>query len=130
MLLFLIKKEKDEGMTREEVSLQDYGFSNVAGTSPSVFKEIKQPSDFDFAECFYYFIQRNKLLSQGTDQPQPLKAPDEKHYKVLSRSHLKLTALEAIGKEYIEEYLRHKYLRNFQTTTIRVSYIGLSKCFT
>jgi len=116
-------------MAQEELSLQEFRFSNVVETSQRIFKGNEQPSDFDFAECFYSFVQRNEFSSQSTDQPQPLKVPEENRYEALNRSLLKLASLELIGKEYVEEYLRHQYRRNFQANTIRNSYIGVSNYF-
>ena len=116
-------------MAREELSLQEYRFSTVVNNSERHFSEKDQPSDIDLASCFYAFFQRNKIPSQDIDQPQPLKTPEENRYEALNRSLIKLAALEITGKEYIEEYLRYQYRRNFQANTLRNSCIGLSSFF-
>ena len=115
-------------MAEEELSLQEYSFSNVVNTSEKIFQEKDQPSDNDFASCFYAFVQRNKFSSQDIDQPQHLKTPENKRYEALNKSLLKLSTLDISGKEHIEDYLRHQYRCNFQANTIRGSYTGLS-CF-
>jgi len=117
-------------MILEEMSLQEFGFSSVVETSTKNYQEKAKPPDLDFAACFYSFVHRNKFSSQNIDLPQPLKTPEEHRYKALNRSLLKIATLEIMGKEYIEEYLRHQYRRNFQANTIRNSYIGLSNYFT
>ena len=116
-------------MIREELSFQEFGFSSVVETSTKFYKEKAKPPDHDFAACFYSFIHRNKFSSQDIDLPQPLKTPEEHRYEALSRSLSKIASLGIMGKEYIEEYLRHQYRRNFQANTIRNSYIGLSNYF-
>ena len=120
-------------MIQEELSFQEFRFPSVVETSKSIFEEKAKPPDLDFTACFYSFVQRNNFPSQDFDdieQPQPLKTPEEHRYEALNRSLLKIAALEIIGKQYIEEYLRYQYRRNFQANTIRNSYIGLSSYFT
>ena len=114
-------------MAEEELSLQEFSFSNVVNTSERNLPEKDPPSDIDLASCFYAFFQREHI-QPSIEEPAPLKTPEENRRQALDKSLLKLSHLDFSGKGHIEEYLRYQYRRNFQSNTIRGSYTGLS-CF-
>ena len=108
-------------MTQQELSLEAYRFSRVIDTPEKNFSTRDQPSDVGLAACFYAFFQREHLLPP-TEEPEPVKTPEEHRRQELDNAQLKLSSLDTAGKEHIAAYLRHQYRRNFQANTIKGSY--------
>jgi len=114
-------------MIQEELSIEEYCFPKVINTSEESISPKDQSTDVDLAACFHAFFQCNSFPS-SIEESEPIKTPEEHRRQALDKSLLKLSTLDMSGKECIEEYLRHQYRRNFQASTIRGSYTGLS-CF-
>lgn len=115
-------------MTQEEIFLEEYSFPKVTNTSQEIFPAENKPSDIDLTSCFHVFFQREGFSSLTTDETVTLKTPAEHRRQALDKILLKLSTLDMAGKDSLEEYLRHQYRRNFQASTIRGNYSGLS-CF-
>ena len=115
-------------MTQARLSLEEYSFSRVINTSEENIYPPSQP-DKDGLETYFQTLFQLEPYPLPIELPEPLKTPEENRRQVLDKFLLKLSTLDIVGKEHIEEYLRHQYRRNFQANTIRGSYTGLSYFF-
>jgi site-specific recombinase XerD len=114
-------------MTQEGLSLEEYSFSRVINTSKKNTSPLRQSVEGDL-ETYFQRIFQLEPFPFPIEVPEPLKTPEENRRKMLDHVLSKLSALDAVGQEHLEEYLRYQYRRNFQSNTIRASYSSLS-CF-
>jgi integrase/recombinase XerD len=115
-------------MTREELSLEEYSFSRVINTSEKNVYSPNQQTEDDL-ETYYQTLFQLDPSPLPIELPEQIKTPEENRREVLDKFLMKLSNLDIVCKEHIEEYLRHQYRRNFQANTIRGSYTGLSYFF-
>ena len=114
-------------MTQERLCLEEYSFSTVIDTSEKNFSQRDQPAEINLETYYQNLFQLEPFpFPDPIELPEPLKTPEEHRRQVLDKFLLKLSTLDIVGKEHIEEYLRHQYRRNFQANTIRGSYTALT----
>jgi site-specific recombinase XerD len=117
-----LRKEAD--MTREELSPEEFSFSTINNTS----KESNAPPDpatYLTLETYLDALSRLESFSPGNIEESVKAHPPEPRRQELERVLKKLSAMELVGKEHVEEYVRHQYRCHFQPNTIRNSYNAL-----
>jgi integrase/recombinase XerD len=114
-------------MTPEGLSLEGHSFSRVINTSKNNIHHPPQPDEDDLERYFHRLFQLEPDPFP-IEIPEPLKTPEENRRQILDHVLSKLSALDMVGQEHLEEYLRYQYRRNFQANTMRGSYSAIS-CF-
>jgi hypothetical protein len=108
-------------MTQEILSLEEYSFPKVIKTSKKNPFPPRQSCEDDL-EIYFQRIFQIEPFPFSTEAPEPQMIPEENRHGMLNHLISKLSALDIVGQEHLEEYLRYQYRRNFQTNTIRASY--------
>jgi integrase/recombinase XerD len=111
-------------MTREELSPEEYSFSTINNTS----KESNAPPDLatDLSlETYLDALSQLETFSPGSIETEVKAFPAEPRRQELEHVLKKLSTMELVGKEHVEDYVRHQYRCHFQPNTIRNSYNAL-----
>lgn len=111
-------------MTREELSPEEFSFS----TTNNISKESNAPPDPATnltLKTYLDALSRLESFSPGNIEESVKARPPEPRRQELEHVLKKLSALELVGKEHVEEYVRHQYRCHFQPNTIRNSYNAL-----
>lgn len=114
-------------MAYERLSLEEYSFPKVINTSKKNIYPQRQPEEDDL-ETYINSIFDLDPFPIPIEIPKPIKTTEEIRREALDHVLLKLSSLDVIGKDYLEEYLHYQYRRNFQAGTIMGSY-GSLLCF-
>jgi integrase/recombinase XerD len=111
-------------MTREGLSPEEFSFSTINNTS----KESNAPPNLatDLTlQTYLDALSQLESFSPGNIEETVKALPPEPRRQELERVLKKLSAMELVGKEHVEEYVRHQYRCHFQPNTIRNSYNAL-----
>lgn len=111
-------------MTQEELSTEQSCFSTVISSSKESIPPPDSPPDLTLETSLDALSHTESLSSSNEREDVRAFSPDPRR-RALEQVLKKLLAMEIVGKEHVEEYVRHQYRSHFQANTISNTYNAL-----